>query len=106
MRNALLAERVGHARHLHAPNHAAEIKHVLLHNRQAAIGNQPAEVVRARLLLPTRNWNLKRVRHRLRLLVPVERHRLLVERVLVLLHQLANRNSLAPPYKNHWSQPR
>ena len=59
MWNALLAKGIRHARYLRAAHHSAEIEHVRLHDRQATVRHQPAEVVRTRFLLAAGNGNLK-----------------------------------------------
>ena len=61
VRDGLLAEGCGHARDLHAAHHAAEVEHVLLHDGEAAVGDEPAEVVRGGLLLAAGDGDLERV---------------------------------------------
>ena len=86
MRDALLAQDVRHARHSHAADHAAEVEHILLHDGERAVGDQPAEVVRTGFLLAAGDGNAQRIGDLPGLLVPVEGHRLLVECVLIFLH--------------------
>ncbi len=90
VRNALLAEGVGHARDLHAADHAAEVEHVLLHDGESAVCDEPAEVVCAGLLLAAGDGDIERVGYLAGLFVPVEGDWLFEEGVLVLLHELAD----------------
>lgn len=94
MRNTLLAEGVGHAGNLHAPDHAAEVEHVLLDDGERAVGDQPAEVVGAGLLLAAGDGDVKCVGDLAGLFVPVEGDGLFEEGVFVLLHELAYSNGL------------
>jgi hypothetical protein len=94
VRNTLLAEGIGHARHLHAAHHAAEVEHVLLRDREPAVGYEPTEVVRAGLLLAAGDGNVQRIGYLLGLLIPVKAHRLFKEGVVVFLHQLSNFDGL------------
>src|ERR1017187_5325625 len=94
MRDALLAEGIGHSGDLHATHHAAEVEHIRLDDGESAVGDEPAEVVGAGLLLPAGDGYFEGVGNLFGFFVPVERDGLFVEGVLVLLHELADGDGL------------
>ena len=81
---------VGHPRDPHRSDEAAVVVQVGLDDVDAAVGDHPAEAVLAELLLAAGDRDAERVGDGLRVLEMVEPARLLVKRVVVLLHQPAD----------------
>ncbi len=106
VRDALLAEGVGHASDLHTAHHTAEVEHILLGDGEAAVGDEPAKVVSARFLLPSGDGDLESVGDDLCFVVPIERDWLLVKGVLIFLHQLADGDRPLRQYKSRWRRRR
>ncbi len=85
----------GHACDLRGPDEAAAVMQVGLHDVQAAVLDGPLPAAQAELLLTARDRDGERIGDFLRLPKPVERARLLVEGVAMLLHQPADADGLA-----------
>ena len=94
MRRAVAAERCRHARDPDAAHEPAEVEEIGLHDLQRIVGQGPAEVVGAGVLLAPGNRNGQRVGNRFRILEAIERHRLLEEGHVMGLEQPSDLDGL------------